>query len=447
MFRGVLLISLGVFVLFDPSHVISETLKGAIAKAYLSNPLLQATRAKLRSIDEGVSQAKSGWRPKFNLDLDAGQKRVDSGKGWENRTPRTGSLSIEQNLFDGWRTKWDVENAKQAVLQQRAQLTLIEQNVLFEAVNVYMDVLRDKAVFSLNLSNESVVKRQLEATRDRFDVGEVTRTDVAQSEARLSRATADRIQAKGFLAMSRARYRRVIGDLPGTLNPAPAVEGLPKSEREAISLAKKNNPEILKFVHRSKGARSAIKRAEGGLYPTVDIEGNFKRKDEATSRTSSSEETSIIATISIPLYKGGAVSSRIRAAKQNWAYERRNLDVAIWKIEQETSQSWQEHKTAKARVKALSSEVRAARIALDGVEQEAGVGSRSVLDVLDAGQELLDARVNLVKAQREVTVSGFKLRRSIGTLFASKMDLGIKLYDPKLYLENQEDKLFGKTLN
>ena len=120
MFRGVLLISLGVFVLFDPSHVISETLKGAIAKAYLSNPLLQATRAKLRSIDEGVSQAKSGWRPKFNLDLDAGQKRVDSGKGWENRTPRTGSLSIEQNLFDGWSTKWDVENAKQAVLQQRA---------------------------------------------------------------------------------------------------------------------------------------------------------------------------------------------------------------------------------------------------------------------------------------------------------------------------------------
>ena len=447
MFRGVLLISLGFFILFDPSHVISETLKGAIAKAYLSNPLLQATRAKLRSIDEGVSQAKSGWRPKLNLELDAGQKRVDSGKGWENRTPRTGSLSIEQSLFDGWRTKWDVENAKQAVFEQRAQLTLIEQNVLFEAVNVYMDVLRDKAVFSLNLSNESVVKRQLEATKDRFDVGEVTRTDVAQSEARLSRATADRIQAKGLLSMSRARYRRVIGDHPGTLKPAPAVEGLPKSEREAITLAKRNNPEILKLVHRSEGARLAIKRAEGGLYPTVDIEGNFKRKDEATSTTSSSEETSIIATISIPLYKGGAVSSRIRAAKQNWAYERRNLDVAIWKIEQETSQSWQEHETPKARVKALSSEVRAARIALDGVEQEAGVGSRSVLDVLDAGQELLDARVNLVKAQREVTVSGFKLRRSIGTLFASKMDLGIKLYDPKLYQEHQEDKLFGKTLN
>tara|TARA_Y100001936_G_C16005727_1_gene630543 strand:- start:484 stop:1392 length:909 start_codon:yes stop_codon:yes gene_type:complete len=296
-----------------------------------------------------------------------------------------------------------------------------------------MDVLRDKAVFSLNLSNESLVKRQLEATRDRFDVGEVTRTDVAQSEARLSRATADRIQAKGFLSISRARYRRVIGDHPGTLKPAPAVEGLPKSEREAITLAKNNNPEIRKLIHRSRGARLAIKRAEADLYPTVDIEGNIKRKDEATSRTSSSEETSIIATISIPLYKGGAVSSRIRAAKQNWAYERRNLDIAIWKIEQETSQSWQEYKTAKARVKALSSEVRAAKIALNGVEQEARVGSRSVLDVLDAGQELLDARVNLVKAQREVTVSGFKLRRSIGTLFASKMDLGIKLYDPKLY--------------
>ena len=447
MFRGVLLLVFGVFGTFCSIEVNSETLTEALAKAYWSNPSLQAARAKLRSFDEKVSEAKSGWRPKLSLDFDIGRKRIDSGKGWQNRTPRTSSINIEQNLFDGWRTKWKVNGANEEVFEQRAQLLVVEQNVLFEAVTAYMDVIRDEAVLKLNQNNELVLRRQLEASKDRFEVGEVTRTDVAQAEARLSRAVADKIQAKGFLSMSRAAYRRIIGDHPGTLKNVELVKGLPKNKQQSISLAKFNNPDILRLIHQERGAKFAIKKAEGGLYPTIDLDGEIKRKDEASSPTSISEEASIIATISLPLYEGGAVSARIRSAKQNWSYARRNLDLVVSKVEQDAAESWESYITSKARVNALASEVRAAKIALDGVKQEAEVGSRSVLDVLDAGQEVLDASVSLVRARREVTVASFRLRRSVGTLVGSKLNLGVKLYDPLIYYERRKESWFGKSIN
>ena len=447
MFRGILLLVFGVFATFCSIKANSESLTEALGKAYWSNPSLQAARAKLRSFDEKVSEAKSGWRPKLSLDFDIGKKRIDSGKGWQNRTPRTGSINVEQSLFDGWRTKWNVDRANEEVFEQRAQLLVVEQNILFEAVTAYMDVIRDEAVLKLNQNNELVLRRQLEASRDRFEVGEITRTDVAQAEARLSRAIADKIQANGFLSMSRAAYRRIIGDHPGTLKDVPLVKELPRDKQESISLAKFNNPEILRLIHQEKGAKFAIKKAEGELYPTIDLDGEIKRKDEATSRTSSSEEASIIATISLPLYEGGGVSARIRSAKQNWVHKRRNLDVAVSKVEQDAAQSWESYVTSKARVEALSSEVRAAQIALDGVKQEAEVGSRSVLDVLDAGQEVLDARVSLVRARREVTVASYRLRRSVGTLIGSKLNLGVKLYDPLIYYERAKDSWFGKSIN
>lgn len=447
MFRGLLLLVFGVLGTFCSITANSDSLSEALAKAYWSNPSLLAARAKLRSFDEKVSEARSGRRPKLSLDLDIGEKRIDTGKGWQNRTPRGASINIEQNLFDGWRTKWNIDRANEEVFEHRARLLVVEQNVLMEAVTAYMDVLRDEAVLKLNQSNELVLRRQLEASKDRFEVGEVTRTDVAQAEARLSRAIADKIQANGFLSMSRAAYRMTIGDHPGTLKSVGAVKGLPKNKQQSILLAKYNNPEILMLTHQERGAKSAIKKAEGALYPTIDLDGEIKRKDEATSRTSISEEASIIATISLPLYEGGAVSARIRSAKQDWAHARRNLDLAMSKVEQDAAQSWESYVTSKARVDALSSEVRAAQIALDGVKQEAEVGSRSVLDVLDAGQEVLDARVNLVRARRKVTVAGYRLRRSVGSLIGAKLNLGVKLYDPLKYYDRTKDRLFGRSIN
>jgi len=430
----------------------AETLKEALAKAYLSNPTLLSARAKLRATDEGVPEAISGWRPTLSFDYDIGKSKTNSAGGSsssggsQNRTPRTGAVSLDQNLFNGWRTQSGIASAEQSVLSQRAQLTSTEQLVMLNAATAYMDVIRDEAVLKLNQANELVLGRQLEATRDRFEVGEVTRTDVAQAESRLSRAKADRIQSEGSLTISRAAYRSVIGDFPGTLKSAGPLENLPATKDEAMASAKAGNPDVVSALHIEKAAKIAIKTAEGALYPTVDLEGELSRRDQASSPTSRSEAASITASVTVPLYQAGAVSARIRAAKQSWSQERRDLDAAIRSAIQEAAQSWERYATARAQVSAFSAEVRAAEIALEGVKQEAQVGSRTVLDVLDAEQELRDARVRLVRARRDLTVASFEVRRAAGTLVASKLGLSVELYDPTKNYKSNRDRWFGTSI-
>ncbi|MBK18884.1 MAG: type I secretion protein TolC [Rhodospirillaceae bacterium] len=449
--RGLLAFS----VICGISHSLSasaETLKEALAKAYLGNPNLEAARAELRSVDEGVPEALSGWRPTLTLDYDIGKSRnfvpntTSSFGESQNRTPKTASVSVEQNVFNGWRTESGIESAEQAVLSQRAQLLSTEQRIMLDTGTSYMDVIRDEAVLKLNQSNERVLRRQLEATRDRFEVGEVTRTDVAQAESRLSRAIADRIQAEGALTISRAAYRSVVGDFPGTLGSASPLGGLPANKTEAMSFAKAGNPDVKVAQHNERSAKTAIKSAEGALYPSVDIEGELTRRDQLSSPDSRTEEASITASFSVPLYQAGGVSARIRAAKQSWSQARKDLDAAIRTAVQEAAQSWERYATARAQLDAFTAEVRAAEIALEGVKQEAQVGSRTVLDVLDAEQELLDARVSLVRARRDVTVASLEVRRAVGTLVASKLDLGVKLYDPSINYKNARDRWFGTSI-
>ena len=424
----------------------ADSLKNVLARAYLSNPILQAARAKLRAKDEEVAEAVSGWRPKVTFKYDLEKSKIDPGSGTQNRTPRTGSITVKQNLFNGWRTQLSVKKAEETVLGQRAELASTEQKVLLEAGTAYTDVIRDRAVLKLNKSNKRVLRRQLQATKDRFDVGEVTITDVAQAESRLSRAIAEGIKAQGTLTISRAVYKNVIGDFPVDLKDASPLRGLPSNREEAIALARGNNPKIKKAIYNERMSKIAIKNSEGALYPTIDLEGEISRRDQTSSETNSAEEASIKATFSFPLYQSGAASARIRSAKATWNQERRNLDAAIRLTIQETSQSWERHVTAKAQVTAFASAVRAAEIALEGVKQEAKVGSRTVLDVLDAEQELMDARVSLIRARRNITVASMELRQSIGTLIASKMKLDVKLYDPKKYYIRSRDRWSGTTV-
>ena len=218
------------------SSSFAETLSEALVKTYLNNPTLNASRALLRVEDEGVAEALSGWHPEVKFDYDLGQSNIDKhdGSGSQSRTPRTNKISIEQNLFKGWRTKGGVIQAQEEVLVQRARLTIVEQNVILAAATAYTDVIRDKAVSRLNQNNERVLRRQLEATKDRFEVGEVTRTDVAQAESRLSRAIADSIQAVGDLKSSRARYKNVVGNYPKKLKKALPLSKLPANETESV---------------------------------------------------------------------------------------------------------------------------------------------------------------------------------------------------------------------
>ncbi len=429
-----------------PAATSAETLEEALTKAYQNNPTILAARARLRATDEGVSQALSGWRPTVSLSYDVGKDyRSTNGttRTSRNSTPRGGGLSVDQNVYEGGKTVATTDRAEQEVLAERSRLASTEQDIMLRAATAYMDVVRDEAVLRLNQNNERVLQRQLEATRDRFQVGEVTRTDVAQAESRLSRATADRISAEGELAKSRADYRDVIGDFPGTLQPAKAVGDLPAGVDQAIDQARGANPAVVLAQYNERAAAAGIRVAKSDLLPSVDIEGDLSRDHDVSAAVERSDGASITATLSVPLYQAGAVSSRIRAAQQVHSQRRQELDAAVRAAIATATQAWESYQTARAQIRAFDAEVRAAGIALEGVRQEAQVGSRTVLDVLDAEQELLNARVSLVRAQRDEVVTSFDVRRSVGTLLATRLNLPVEAYDFQSYYKSIRNKWWG----
>lgn len=431
-----------------PVDSVAQTMEETLAKAYGTNPTLQAARARLRATDEAVPQALSGWRPTVSLNygVDRGQffsNSTTTGDRTTYRTSRSGALTFTQNLYSGGRTVAATDRAENLVQAERARLLTTEQDVMLSAATAYMDVVRDQAVLELNVNNERVLQRQLEATRDRFQVGEVTRTDVAQAESRLSRAVSDRITAAGALINSRAAYRNVVGDMPGTLRPAQPLGDLPPSEQEALVLAREQSPTVVAARFDERAAQNQVDVVFGELLPSVNVDGTLQRNDDTSFRGSRSEEASIGATLRVPLYQGGAVHSRVREAKETLSQRRRELDRTVRTAIETATRAWEALQTARSQISAFSSEVRAAEIALEGVRQEAQVGSRTVLDVLDAEQELLDARVNLVRARRDGVVASFSLRAAVGTLLADRLGLNVERYDIEKHYRSVRDKWFG----
>ena len=432
-----------------PSQGSAQTLGEALARAYATNPVLLAARARLRGVDEEIAQAVSGWRPTISVSTEVGKRYSDSrggsqsGSGTQNRTPRTSNFTIEQNLFSGLQTVAETRRAESQIQAERARLMRTEQSVMLDAATAYMDVVRDQAVLRLNINNEKVLRRQLEATRDRFQVGEVTRTDVAQAEARLARATADRIGSEGVLTSSQASYRRQVGDAAGRLQQPRPLGALPTNQAEAVSLARARNPAVFAARFDEAAARAAVDVAKSGLYPTFDIEGELSRRDQASSPTSRTDSAEITARLTVPLYQSGSVASKVRQAKQAAAEGRGNVDAAIRAAVEGATQAWDALQTARAQIKAFTAEVRASTIALEGVQQEAQVGSRTVLDVLDAEQELLDGRANLVRVKRDEVVASFRLRAAVGTLTAAKLNLEVNIYDLEAHYRATRNRFFG----
>ena len=427
----------------------AQSLEEALARAYASNPVLLAARARLRGVDEEIAQAISGWLPTISVSSDASKRYSNtsggssSNAGSQNRTPRTSRFTVEQNLFAGLETVAQTRQAEKQIEAERARLIRTEQTVMLDAATAYMDVVRDQAVLSLNINNEKVLRRQLEATGDRFQVGEVTRTDVAQAESRLAGATADRIGSQGALTSSQASYRRQTGVAAGRLQPAAPLTGLPASEAEAVTLARANNPIVFAARFDEQAAREAVKIAKADLYPTFDIEGELSRADQTSGRSSRSDRAEITATLKVPLYQAGNVHSRVRQTKQAAVEERRNVDAAVRAAVESATQAWDALQTARARIKAFAAQVRASTIALEGVQQEAQVGSRTVLDVLNAEQELLDASVDLARVQRDEVVASFRLRAAVGTLTARNLNLRTTIYDVNAHYGATRRKFFG----
>ena len=425
----------------------ADTLWEALAMAYTSNPTLLAERASLRAIDEGVPQALSGWRPTVTVTGEGGKSKVNTETAFftseQTRTPRSIGLSLSQPLYRGGRTVAGTRLAESLVRAGREQLRATEQEVLLQAVIAYMDVLRDQAVVELTRNNERVLRRQSEATKDRFEVGELTRTDVAQSEARLSRAVSERVRAEGDLIAGRAAYKRVIGVSPMVLEPAPPLGDLPGSEEDALAAAEAENPNLLAARFDEQASRQAVRQSIGDLLPTLSLDGEFRRAEDASSRDSVTERASIAARVSVPIYQAGAVSSQVRQARQTLSQRRLEVDERRRAVTEAVTRAWEELQTARARITSNTDQVRANEIAHEGVREEASVGARTILDVLDAEQELLDARVSLVRVQRDEYVAAYRLRQAIGRLSARHLELKVEPYDPTVHYDAVHYKWIG----
>jgi outer membrane protein/adhesin transport system outer membrane protein len=423
--------------------VAAETLEEALAATYTSNPTLQAARAELRATDELVPQALSGWRPTASINGEVGEEWEDSNiSGDETRTPRSANLNITQPIYRGGRTVASTNQAESLVLAQREFLLGIEQDVLLQGVTAYMDVLRDEAVLQLNINNEQVLQRQLEAAQDRFTVGEITRTDVAQAESRLAGATAQRIAAEGQLISSRAIYRQVIGEMPGSLVETAPASNLPASEEETVA-GSTSTPDVRAAEYAEQAAREGVDVVFGELLPQISLAGDLTTAEDVSTKNGQTDSAAIIARITIPLYQAGGVDSRVREAKQRVSQRRQDIETQRRFAAQTATTAWRALETARAQIQSFESQVRAGEIALEGVQQEAAVGSRTVLDILDAEQELLDARVSLVQAQRDEVVASYQVLSAVGRLTALELGLPVETYDVERYYHEVRDKWWG----
>jgi TolC family type I secretion outer membrane protein len=428
----------------------AQSLQESLASSYVGDPRLLAERAALRAIDEGVSSAQSGWRPTVSINGSVGKRyqnnTLGTGVSSSNWTlPASADLSLSQPLWRGGAITAEAEVAENRVFAARANLVVVEQQVLLESATAYMTVVRDQSVVGLSINNERVLERQLQAARDRFEVGEITRTDVAQAEARLADTVAQRIRAEGNLEVSRADYQRSVGFLPGELA-FPDLEAflpLPGTKDEALAYATQRNPAIISAGFNDRAALFDISVAAAALMPQLSLDSALRRNWDPNSFFSETDTAEIIANVTVPLYQSGAEYARVRELQQTAVQRRRQLDDARRAVRKTAGQAWEELNAAEAGIRALKSSVNANEIALEGVRQEADVGARTVLDVLDAEQELFEARVALVRAETDAAVAAFRLTEVSGAMTAAALRLPVTLYDPLAHYDDVVDKWIG----
>jgi outer membrane protein len=426
----------------------AETLEEALAKAYATNPNLLAGQARLRATDEGVAQALSGWRPTLTITGSAGVQQQNSNASFpteQHRQPRQGALQLNQPLYRGGRTTAGTEQAEDNVLAERGRLANTEQTLFFNVVTAYMNVVQAQSVLDLNRSNEQRLKRELDATNDRFNVGELTRTDVAQAEARLSGAVSDRIQAEGDLASARAVYQTQVGELPSSLaNPPDPAGTLPANLNDTISTALANNPNVITADFVQQASHANIDVVRGALLPSLNLTGTLQHEDDTLSTADKWRDTATaLVQLNVPIYEGGVVWSQLRQAYETDRQNRQLLDQARRDARELATRSWDAWQTARSRVGSLRDQVQANQLALDGVRQEALLGSRTVLDVLNAEQELLNSQVALVRADHDAVIAAYQVRSAVGTLTAQGMSLPVTLYDPSQNYRQVRNKWIG----
>jgi outer membrane protein len=426
-----------------------ETLTQALIDAYTSNPQILAERANLRATDEGVPQALSGWRPTVTFTGSVGAQRIENQPTTittpnSKTTPKTVDLNITEPVYSGGQTEAKTKEAEKLVEAERARNIATEEQVFLAVAQAYLDVVRDQATLDLSVNNEQVLRRQLEATDDQFRVGAVTRTDVAQAEARLAGATASRQQAEGNLQISRASYARAVGHVPpGRLAPPTIQPVIPATREEALSLATFKNPSVIAGIFAEDAARNTVDATRDQLLPQLALVADLNRQMETEFIAHDTTVGSVVARMTVPLYQGGSIYSQTRQAIEKVGQSMGETDDARRAAIQGATQSWEQIVSGRAQIISLQSTIKASEIALDGVRQEATVGSRTVLDVLNAEQELFTDQVSLVTAQHDLALAEFNLADYIGRLTAADLRLPVKLYDVDVHYRSVRDNWIG----
>lgn len=428
----------------------AETLREALAVTYVDNPELDAARAELRAIDENVPQALSGYRPHIAASAEISRNHIETTtlvpptltRG--SYSPRSFAITVAQPVFRGFRTLNSTRQADALVYAGREALLNTEQNVLIGAVEAYVDVLRDRSIVELRRNNLKVLREQLRATQDRFSVGEVTRTDVAQAEARLSLAVSMLNAAQAALNSSAAIYKRVIGHEPARLTqPGSVAAHLPRSLDEALLIADAGHPAIRAATYSEQAAAYGVDVTTGELLPTVTVEGTYSKSYETSLNTGKTEFGSITGRLNVPIYQAGSVSSRVRQARQVRSQRLLELDLARRQVRAAVVSAWGQYDAAKAQIASAQAQIEANEVALRGVREEADVGQRTVLDVLDAEQALLDSRVSLVTSRRDLVLAAYALLSAVGRLGAERLNLAVVVYDPVVHYLRVRNKWFG----
>ena len=443
--------------LAGPVPALADTIEAALVRAYQNNPQLNAQRAAVRATDEGVPQALSGYRPKVSVSASAGYQYADtlSTQGGSPtaivRTdihganpPRSAGLTISQTLYNGNITANKTRAAESAVSGAREGLRVLEQTVLLNAATIYMDYLRDAAIVEVQKSNVRVLEQTLKQTRDRFNVGEVTRTDVAQSEAQLAAGKTQELQAESNLVTTRANFRRIIGNEPENLAPGSPVDRyIPPTLPQAVELGLIENPNVTAAMYGVDVNFLQVKINEGALLPTVTLQGAVQQAYEQTLITPRTFGASASAQVTIPIYQGGGEYSLIRQSKESLAQQRLNLETTRDQSRSNTVTAWGQLVAGKAQVASAQSQVTASEIALNGVREEAKAGQRTTLDVLNAQQALVNARVALVTAQHDRVVASYSVVSAIGRLSPQVLNLPTTTYDASVHYHQVRDSWFG----
>jgi len=438
---------LGVTVASAPAR--SETIADAMAAAYEHSGLLEQNRALLRAADENVAQAISQLRPivawSSNLSREIG-RNATAGTGFvptnSASTSASLTLSAEIVLYDGGQNRLGVEIAKESVLATREGLTALEQQVLLRAANAYLNVRRFSEFVALRESNTRLITQELRAARDRFEVGEVTRTDVSLAEARLAAARSGLAAAQGDLARAQLEYLAAVGHKPGRLTPTASLGRLPSSLEAASATALRQHPDMAEAQRQAAVADLRVRLADAALNPTISLTGRATVSNTLTSRANG-RNASIGITGQQTIYAGGRLTSLQRQAMQNRDAARANLHVVSHSIRQNVGNALANYQVARASIQAGQQQIRAAQVAFRGVREEAQLGARTTLDVLNAEQELLDARANLISAQVDELSAGYTLLAAMGELTAQKLKLKVRIYDPAGYYNMVKDAPAG----